>query len=91
MAYGGDDRDLRGVDSPGYPLVIKGPQILDGSAAPAHDQYIRQLPAIGVANGAHDLRRCFHTLHPHRQQQHLGNGIAPPQDTDHIVYRGARR
>ncbi len=26
-------------------------------------------------------------LYPHRQQQHLGNGIAPPQDADHVVDR----
>ena len=91
MAHSGDNRDIRGVDGPGYPFVIKCPQILDGSAAPAHDQHIRQLPAVGVANGAHDLRRRLHTLHPHRQQQHLGNGIAPPQNADHVVYRRTRR
>ena len=36
---------------------------------------------------APDLRRGLRPLDPHRQQQHLGDGIAPPQNADHVVDR----
>ena len=87
MSHGGDHRDLRGVDGPGHPLVIEGPQVLHGPAAPAGDEHVAQLPAVGVPDGAHDLRWGLRPLDPHRQQQHLGDGIAPAQNADHIVDR----
>ena len=87
VAHGGDHRDLRGIDGSGHPLVVEGPQVLHGAAAPAGDQHVPQLPAVGVPDGPHDLRRGLRPLDPHRQQQHPGDGIAPPQNADHVVDR----
>ena len=49
--------------------------------------HVPQLPAVGVPDGPHDLRRGLRPLDPHRQQQHLGDGIAPPQDAYHVMDR----
>ena len=91
MSHGGDHRDLRLVDGPGHPLVVKGPQVLQRTAAPSGDEHVRQLIAVGVADSAHDLRRRLRPLYPHRQQQHLGDGIPAAQNADHVVYRRPRR
>ena len=91
MPHGGDDGDLRVIDGPGHPLIVEGPQVLQRASAAAGDEHIRQVVAVCIADGAHDLRRCLHSLYPHWQQQHLGDGIPAAQDTDHVVYRRARR
>ena len=84
-----DHGNFRVVDRAGNTLVVERPQILDRPAAAPGDKHVRELPAVGVADGADDLGRCLNALHPHRQQQHLRDGIAPPQDADHVVYRRA--
>ena len=63
-----DHRQLRLVDSPSHPLVVESPQILDGSATPAGDNQISHPPAVGVADGPHDLRRRLCPLDPDGQE-----------------------
>ena len=75
MSHGGDHRDLRLVDGAGHPLIVEGPQILQRAAAASGDEHVRQPVAVGVADSAYDLRRRLHSLHPHRQQQYLGDRI----------------
>ena len=87
MTHSGDDGDFRVVDGPCHPLVVEGPQVLQRAAAAACNEHIAQLPAVGIADGPCDLRRCLHTLHPHRQQQYLSQGVAVAQNPDHVVDR----
>ena len=72
MAYGGDHRGLAGVDGAGHPLIVEGPQVLHRAAAPAGDDDIADFPFVGVPDGPRNLRRGLRSLHPHRQQDHLG-------------------
>ena len=91
MAHGGDDGRLAIVNGPGHPLVVEGPQIFHGPAAPSGNNDVADLPAVRVPDSPGDLRRSFGALDPHRQQNHLGNGIAAAQDADHIVDGGTGR
>ena len=87
MAHGGDDGRLAVVDGPGDPLVVEGPQVLHGPAAPAGDDDVADPPLVRVPDGAGDLRRGLRSLHPHGQQDHLGQGIAAAEYADHVVDR----
>ena len=88
MAHGGYDGRLTIVNGPGYPLVVEGPQVLHGPAAPSGDDDVADLPAVRVPNGPGNLRRSLGALDPHRQQNHLGDGIPAAQDADHIMNGG---
>ena len=87
VAHGGDDGRLTVVDGPGHPLVVEGPQVLHGPAAPAGDDDVPDLPPVRVPDGPHDLRRGLGPLDPHRQQDHPGDGIPAAEDADHVVDR----
>ena len=87
MADGGDDRNLRIINGPGHPLVVEGPQILDGTAAPPGDDDVRHSEAVGVAQRSRDFRRRLRALHPDGQQLHLRQRIPAAEIPDHIVNR----
>ena len=89
MPHGGNNGYIRIVDGMGHPLVVKGPQILHGAAAPAHDQQVGQMIMIGVANGGGDLPRRFHPLHPHGKQPHLRQRVSLVQNSEHIMDGGS--
>ena len=87
VAYRRDDRNIRVVDGSGHALVVKGPQVLQRTAAAAGDEHIGQAAGIGVTDGAGDLRRGLSSLHANGQQKDLGDGIAAAEDADHVVDR----
>ena len=91
MSHSGDDRGLAGIDGAGHSLVVEGPQILHGAAAPAGDDDVTDLPFIRVPDGSGDLRRSLRALHPDGQQDDFRNGIPAAQNADHVVDRRARR
>ncbi|MPM90439.1 hypothetical protein SDC9_137560 [bioreactor metagenome] len=87
MTHGGDHRKFRLIDGPGHPLVIEGPQVLHGPAAPARDNQVSHLIAVCIPDGPRDFRRGLRPLHPHRKQRRLGGGESPPQNAEHVVNR----
>ena len=91
MPDGRDHGDPGGVDGPGHPLVVEGPEVLQRAAAPSRDDQIGDLMAVGVADGRGDLRRGLRALDQDRQQQDLRHRPALAQNADHVVHRRARR
>ena len=91
MADGGYDGQLALVDGTGHALVVEGPEVLYGAAAAAGYDDVRYPVAVGVADGADDLRRGLHALHAHGQQHDLRHRPALAQDADDIVHRRASR
>ena len=87
MPHSGDNGNFRIINSPCHPLIVEGPQVLDGPAAPPGDDHVRHPAAVGVAQGSHDFRRGLRPLDPDGQQLHLCQRIPAAQDTDHIVDR----
>ena len=91
VAHRRDDGNIRVVDGAGHALVVKGPQVLQRTAAAAGDEHIGQAAGVGVTDGAGDLRRGLSSLHANGQQKDLGDGIAAAEDADHVVARRACR
>ena len=90
MAHGGDDRNLRGIDGTGYVLVVEGPEILHGAAAPSGNQQVGHPMPVGPGDGRAKLPRGLRPLYPHRQHQHLRQRPAGPQYAEHIPHRRPR-
>ena len=91
MAHGGDYGNLGEIDHARHPLVVEGPEVLHGAAAPAGDNQVGDLVAVDVADGPGDFRRGFGALDPHRQQDHLGQGVPLAENPEHVVDGGPGR
>ena len=87
MPHGRDHRDLRGENAPGHVLVVEGPQVLHGPAAPSGDDEVGHPVAVGPGQGSAELAWGLAPLHPHRDDHHLGHGPAGVQDAQHIPHR----
>ena len=86
MAYCGDHRDLRIVDSLRYLFVIKCPQVLNRAATATYDQHICQPVTVCIGNGSGDFTGCFGALNSYRKKQYFYKWVVLFKDTEHIVY-----
>ena len=68
MAHRAHDGDAACIDGPGHAFLIKGPQILQAAAAPAHDQHIRRFVGVHPLDGLGDLLGRALPLHLDRVQ-----------------------
>ena len=86
---GGDDGDLRFIDGTRHTLVVERPEVLDGAAAAARDDEVRDLIPVCVAQRADDLRRGLGSLHAHAEELDLRQRPARAEDAEHIMHRRA--
>ena len=91
VADGGDDRNLGFRDRICHTFIVEGPEVLNGTAAPSGDDQIRHMIAVGIAQGADNLRRGLRSLHPHSQQHNLCQRIPLAQNPQHVMQGRAGR
>ena len=83
-----DDRCPAFKYSGRQPFIVKAPEILHGSAAPADDDDIRMVPpgqAVQCPDSADNRRRRVRTLHQSRLQNDPDERIPPPGCCDNVV------
>ena len=87
----GDDRNGAGVDGPGHPLLVERPEVLEGAAAPYHEEDVALRAAHRDADRVRDLLSRTFPLHPGRVDHHRQRGEPAPQHLEHVVHRRAAR
>ena len=87
----GDDRNGAGVHGPGHPLLVERPEVLEGAAAPHHEEDVALRATYRDADGARDLLSRAFPLHPGRVDHHRQRREPAPQHLEHVVHRRAAR
>ena len=86
MSHGGDHRHAAVKDRLRHRLIVKGPQVLNGTAAASHDHHIHANP-LQRADSVHNAGHRLIALHDGRIQDDLHIGISPVRDIDDILHR----
>src|SRR5262249_22968556 len=84
MAHAGDDGDGAGGNGARDLFLVKGPQILERTAATRENEDVDKLVPIEVLDGAHDLAGCPFALHAHRIKREVHIVEATAQDADDV-------
>ena len=87
----GDDRNGAGVHGPGYPLLVERPEVLEGAAAPHHEEDVALRAAHRDADRVRDLLSRAFPLDPGRVDHHRQRGEPASQHLEHVVHRRAAR
>ena len=91
MAYGTDHRDFRSSHRSYRNFFVKGPQILDRTAATPHNQDISQFFAVKEFNSRSNFRRSVLALHLNRIKQKLYALISPARHCYDVTHSGTCR
>ena len=90
VAHPADHRNGGSIDGPGHDLLIEGPQIFQGAAAPADEQGLALPAPVRRLDGLRDARRRAFPLHRRGIDDHAGGGVAPFQHLQDVPNGGAR-
>src|SRR5581483_6884749 len=74
-----------------HDFLIERPEILERSAAAAHDQHVDAAGRAELADGRRDQRRRTIALHRHGMDPNAEAGTAPLEYREDVADRRARR
>jgi hypothetical protein len=89
VADGAHDRHLARGETPYHPLVVERHEVVDGSAAAAHDQHVQSRITLDSVDGADDAVRRIVALNQ-RGRKHQPGSTSPKRHRANVVERRAR-
>ena len=89
VAHAGDDRHGAAADGPGHRLLVEGPQVFDGAAAPPHDDAPRQRPLAASTSTARAISPAAPSPCTRASPDHHPGPGRPPAETERMSRRAA--